>query len=165
MKRLLLFATLITVALQVQAQAEVNMAIVDFDAALERHPKYEENTSLMDSQRQRLESGIDQLSTAFNSKLQSYQSAYFELGEAEKKVAEQDLANLEKELSEARQNYADQLEEAQKTFIAPLEADVQNAINQAASKRGFNFVTSANLFYVADSSRDITTLVIEILSN
>lgn len=165
MKRFLLVATLFIVVFQAHAQSEVNMGIVDFDAALERHPKYQANTDLIETQRKKLEAGIDQLSTHFNNKLQAYQSAYFNLGDTEKKAAEQELAGLEKELTDARQNYADQLEEAQKTYIEPLEGDVQNAINKVANQKGFNFVTSANLFYVADSSRDITTLVIELLKN
>jgi outer membrane protein len=163
MKRILLLFTLFIIVIQVQAQSEMNMAIVDFDAALERHPKYEANTDLVDTQRKKLEQGIDLLSTEFNSKLQTFQAGYFELGEAEKKAAEQELALLEKQLTEARQNYVDELEAAQKKYIEPLEADVQKAINKVASQRGFNFVTSASLFYVADSSRDITTLVIELL--
>ena len=164
MKKLLLVSTLLIAAIQVYAQSEVNMAIVDFDAALERHPKYEFNMAIISTRRKQLEAEIDTLSAAFNFKLQDFQASYFDLSETEKKAAEQELSQLEQVLNTARENYGTQMQEAENTYIKPLETNVQEAINTAANQKGFNFVTSAGLFYVADSSRDITTLVIEILS-
>ena len=163
MKKLLIFSALVIATIQVNAQSEVNMAIVDFDAALERHPKYEANMATIASQRKRLEAGIDTLSAAFNQKLQTYQASFFDLNEADKKVVEQELSQLEQELNTARENYGKQMQEAENIYLKPLEGNVQEAINTVANQKGFNFVTSAGLFYVADSSRDITTLVIELL--
>lgn len=146
------------------AQNDIQMGIVDFDAALERHPDYQPNKAKLDALQTDMEGDIDALSQNFNTKLQAFQAQYFELSDADKQIAEAELATLDKSLTDARQKYGTTMQEAQKSLIEPLETAVQDAINLAASQAGYNFVTSADLFYVADSSRDITPAVIALLN-
>jgi Skp family chaperone for outer membrane proteins len=146
------------------AQNDVQMGIVDFDAALERHPDYQLNKGKMDALQTDMEGDIDTLSQNFNTKLQAFQAKYFELSDTDKETAEAELATLDKSLTEARQKYATTMQEAEKSLMAPLQTAVQDAISLAASQAGYNFVTSADLFYVADSSRDITPAVIALLN-
>ena len=164
MKRTTLFIVGMFVLGAAWAQSEVQMAIVDFDAALERHPDYKENKTKLDDLKSEMELEIDGLSQNFNTKLQAYQGNYFNMSDADKSTAEAELATLDKTLGEARQKYTTTMQEAEKALIEPLEVAVQEAINLAASQGGFNFVTSTSLFYVADSSRDITPAVIALLN-
>ena len=164
MKRLLFTTILLMSILQSYAQSEVNMAIVDFDAALIRHPQYQNNLAIIDAQRKKLEAEIDTLSAQFNVKLQAYQAAFLDMSENDKNAAGQQLSLLEQGLASARTSYAEKMQEAEEKYMKPLEANVQDAINLVASQKGYNFVTGAGLFYVADSSRDITTFVIDLLN-
>lgn len=164
MKRLLLFTVVSLSLLNAHAQSDINMAIVDFDAALERHPQYKETQSRLEAQRKELQAGIDDLTTMFNTKLKAYQASYFSLSESDKKAQEEELAAIDKRMQDAQQSYVEVMRSAEETLMGPVESAVQEAINRAAALKGYNFVTSADLFYVADSGRDLTPLVIQILN-
>lgn len=164
MKRLSLFAFLLFGFLMTNAQSDINMAIVDFDAALERHPQYTETQSRIEAQGQQMQTEITELTNLFNTKLKEYQASFFSLSEADKKAKEEELGALDKRMQEAQQNFVTVMQETESKLMGPLETAVQEAINRAAALKGYNFVTSADLFYVADSNRDLTPLVIDILN-
>ena len=164
MKRYIILILILLGAWSGMAQSDVKLAIVDFDAALERHPQYKEIQTRLEAQRKELQAGITDLTNLFNTNLQSYQASFFSLSETDKKNKEEELAALDKRLQEAQQNYGEVMRTSEETLLGPLENAVQDAINRAAALKGFNFVTSADLFYVADSGRDLTPLVIQILN-
>lgn len=139
------------------------MAIVDFDAALKKHPKYEHNMQVMDEYKSTLDSNVKESSKAFQTKLTEYQNKYFKLSDDEKKTYETQLASLEKAMKDQQKDYQQKMDSYEKEYMNPLQEDVKNAINLVADRHGYNFVTGADLFFVADASRDITQEVIDLL--
>jgi outer membrane protein len=162
MKKTILIALVSLFSVTAFAQT-TKVGTVDTDYTLSRMPELTPAQDSLNAYKEKLGKQLAEKSANYDKILQSAQTTFETMTEAEKKAKQEELAGLENDLTSFRRNGAQLIEFKQNDLLRPLYQKISENVATVAKQLGYtqilNIGDNSNLAYI-DPTYDITTLVL-----
>lgn len=126
-------------------------------------PEYASACARVERFTQTKQASYDNLVKEFNLKYEAYQTGHESWPEAERRQKEQELADLQKKVSELSESISQELNRYQADQMAPLLSKVTNAVDAVGRANGYDVIvdvsSSGNVLYKGKAFYELNELV------
>lgn len=167
MKRLILIALFFVFTGFSQIAAQLEIGYVDSDAIMEQLPDAQDAQKKIDAVIAEWQEELDKMQQKWENKYDQYQKRKLIMSDQKRVEVEQELVDLENQISQFRQEkfgVNGELFDKQEEIMEPVNNKIFNAIQEVAKERKLDFVFDRSgdiLFLYAKEEYDITSLVLE----
>jgi len=146
---------------QASAQTKLKIGHVNSTELLQMMPGKDSAQQALTIYAAELEQQLQVMTKEFESKYQEYQALQTKWTEIVRKSKETELVDLQNRIVDFQETAQEELQGKEAELISPLLKKAQNAINEVAKEKGFNYIldTSAGSVLYFDDGEDIMPLV------
>jgi outer membrane protein len=153
-------------AAQAQAQDGPTIGFTDYELIIVQMPEYRELQQTLQAQAEADQQELAAMEQNIQQKFAEYQEQSGVLSPEARQTREEEIVQLQTELQQDQQRRLQALDRRQNELLQPLLEQLQNAINEVATRRGLELVLSSRvstepviLFAGEDYTTDITAEV------
>jgi outer membrane protein len=161
MKKILLILVLISSGVNINAQIKV--ANCDFSKITDSLPATKKAVSEILKMKKDAEEEIQTMQEELQKKYIKYQQDEANMNKFTKENMEKDLNQMQQNAMARERELQERLQQAQITFIQPIEASVVRVVSEVAEKEKYDYVVEKSAVIFATPKYDITDKVLTIL--
>lgn len=171
-KKFLSAFALLMLFVTVHSQAQVRIGFMDVQAVMNELPQMENIRAKLDDYVQQKQQQLQDRTAGFQEEVANYQENRASMSVQQQQSREEELAAVEEELRTFQQSIQTEIQQYRQELLAPIYADIDNAIANIAEERDLDFVLNKATMrgenivqFSAQQSLNITDEVISRISS
>lgn len=171
-KKFLSAFALLMLFVTVHSQAQVRIGFMDVQSVMAELPEMENIRAKLDDYVQQKQQQLQNRTASFQEEVANYQENQASMSAQQQQSREDELATMEEELRTFQQSIQTEIQQYRQELLAPIYADIDNAIANIAEERNLDFVLNRATMrgenivqFSAEQSLNITDEVISRISS
>jgi outer membrane protein len=171
-KKFLSAFALLMLFVTVQSQAQIKIGFMDVQSVMAELPEMENIRAKLDDFVTQKQQQLQDRTASFQEAVADYQENQASMSAQEQQTREDELATMEEELRTFQQSIQTEIQQYRQELLAPIYADIDNAIANIAEERDLDFVLNKATMrgenivqFSAQQSFNITDEVIKRISS
>ena len=124
----------------IQSQAQIKIGFMDVQAVMSELPEVESVQQKLDDYVVEKQQQLQDRTASFQEAVADYQDNMASMSQEQQAAREEELGSMEEELRTFQQSIQTEIQQYRQELLAPVYADIDNAIANIAEEQGLDFV-------------------------